>query len=275
MSTEKIQCKFCNKIYSTTSNLNKHYKICKSNPSFKSVETLNCEIYHLKKLLLEKDKVIDNKEKEITYQKSIIDTYVKNIDKKCSKQVNNTQTNSNNITIFNTTQTLKELLSSIEPINFQEIKNSVKENFNNNYIDKGIEGFATFLCDHPCKNKIITTDFSRGIIAYKTSDQDIVRDPEAIILMNKTIKDNADVILEKTEQRHNFWKDQINDCIDQDIQPEKTDIENKNLTKRLIKTANDCKKDIQIKSLEAANIIKRKTTENIQSLVQIKENELE
>ncbi len=55
MSTEKIQCKFCNKLYATISNLNKHYKICKSNPSFKSVETLNYEIYHLKKLLIEKD----------------------------------------------------------------------------------------------------------------------------------------------------------------------------------------------------------------------------
>ena len=62
MSIEKIQCKYCNKLYSTTSNLNKHYKICKSNPSFKSVETLTCEIYHLKKLLLEKDKIIDNKD---------------------------------------------------------------------------------------------------------------------------------------------------------------------------------------------------------------------
>jgi hypothetical protein len=266
-------CGFCNKVFTTKRNCLNHISICKIKKQIEydktqnKVDELQNKIKNLENELLKKDE-------QIKYQKIIIQNYENN-NKKCSKQVNNTQTNSNNITIFNTTQTLKDLLSCVEPINFQEIKNSVKEKFNNNYIDKGIEGFATFLCDHPCKNKIITTDFSRGIIAYKTSDQDIVRDPEAIILMNKTIKDNADVILEKTEQRHNFWIDQINDCIDQDIQPEKTDIENKNLTKRLIKTANDCKKDIQIKSLEAANIIKRKTTENIQSLVQIKENELE
>jgi hypothetical protein len=99
MSDEKNKCIYCNKSYSTKTNLSKHNKICKLNPDYKSTETLKYELYHLNNLLIDKDKLLEQKDEEIRIQKNIIDRYVKN-DDKISNQINTTNNTQNNITII-------------------------------------------------------------------------------------------------------------------------------------------------------------------------------
>lgn len=200
MTDEKNKCIYCNKSYSTKTNLNKHHKVCKLNPEYKSIENLKYEVYHLKKLLIEKDKLLEKKDEEIRFQKNIIDTYVKN-ENKTSKQINNTQ---NNNVIINTNQSLKEIITNLDPINFEDMKEQFENNLSNKYIDKGIEGLARFICDIPCNNKFVTTDYARKVIAYKTPQEQIVTDPKANILLNTAIKKNADIIIEKAEDRYQY-----------------------------------------------------------------------
>lgn len=112
---------------------------------------------------------------------------------------NQTSSNNNNIT-------LKQIVSKLEPISYDDIKKSMTL-FTNDYIDDGIIGFARFLCDHSCNNKIITSDKSRNTIAYRTKFNDFIKDPECLYLINKTLQDNSDEIIRKTEERREYYKE--------------------------------------------------------------------
>ena len=260
MSDEKNKCIYCNKSYSTKTNLSKHNKICKLNPDYKSTETLKYELYHLNNLLIDKDKLLEQKDEEIRIQKNIIDRYVKN-DDKISNQINTTNNTLNNNITINTTQSLKDIISSLEPINFEEMKKQFENKLSNKYIDKGIEGIAHFISEIPCQNKFITTDYSRKIVTYKTDNQ-IVVDPKANILLNTAIKQNADTIIDRAEDRYQYWNQQIKDARDDDVEPDKTDIKNRNRTKNLKTIASKAKNDVPIDIEDAANVIILKGMEN-------------
>ena len=127
-------------------------KKCISKNLFEENKKLKEELEKIKLELLKKDELI-------SFQKSLFENC-----NNASKQVNN-QTNTNNITIFNTSgQSLKDIISNLEPINFDEIKQDFESKFSNKYIDKGIAGLAQFLCDFPCNNKFVTTDYARKMI---------------------------------------------------------------------------------------------------------------
>jgi hypothetical protein len=79
--------------------------------------------------------------------------------------------------------------------------------FTNEYLDDGIMGFARFLCEHSCNNKIITSDKSRNTIAYRTKFNDFIKDPECINLINKTLQDNSEIILKKSEERREYYRE--------------------------------------------------------------------
>ena len=100
-------------------------------------------------------------------------------------------------------------MSKLEPICYDEIKSSMS-NFTNDYIDDGIKGFARFLCDFGCNNKIVTTDNSRHTIAYRTKFDDFIRDPECVLLINNTLKNNSDEIIYKAEERRKYYLNHAN-----------------------------------------------------------------
>jgi hypothetical protein len=83
-------------------------------------------------------------------------------------------------------------------------------NFTNDYIDDGIKGFARFLCDFGCNNKIVTTDNSRHTIVYRTKFDDFIRDPECLLLINNTLKNNSDEIIYKAEERRKYYVNHAN-----------------------------------------------------------------
>ena len=155
---------------------------------------------------------------------------------------------------------MKDLVNNLEPINFDEIKTSFENDFTHKYIDKGMEGFASFLCDVPCKNKIITTDFSRKIVSYKTSPQQVVLDPYASILLNTTLKQNAQTIFEKTEERRLYWDEIIKKTEDDDdCQDER---HKRSQASRIFKNAAHAQNNLPLKAKEAMDFILMKGVEN-------------
>ena len=141
------------------------------------------------------------------------------------------------------------------------MKKQFENKLSNKYIDKGIEGIAHFISEIPCQNKFITTDYSRKIVTYKTDNQ-IVVDPKANILLNTAIKQNADTIIDRAEDRYQYWNQQIKDARDDDVEPDKTDIKNRNRTKNLKTIASKAKNDVPIEIEDAANVIILKGMEN-------------
>jgi len=163
--------------------------------------SLEEEQTNLKKQIF--DLQLKNKEYEIA-QKYICES--KNEYKEMIGKVSTTINSYSNQTSSNNNITLKQIVSKLEPISYDDIKKSMSL-FSNEYIDDGIIGFARFLCDHSCNNKIITSDKSRNTIAYRTKFNDFIKDPECLYLINKTLQDNSDEIIRKTEERREYYKE--------------------------------------------------------------------
>lgn len=213
---EKIfNCQFCSKKLSTKNNLNEHLKICKQkiyalysnleneNNQIKlqyenKVKELQSEITLLKSTIHELE--MKNREYEIEhkYINESKEEY-KELLGKVNTTINNSYSNTSNIT-------LKQIVSKLEPICYDDIKNSMPL-FTNEYLDDGIMGFARFLCEHSCNNKIITSDKSRNTIAYRTKFNDFIKDPECINLINKTLQDNSEEIIKKSEERREYYRE--------------------------------------------------------------------
>lgn len=260
--TELI-CEFCKKTFSSKGNCQKHLLICKIKKdieikrNYTELELLKSENSSLKSENI-------SLKSELEFLKNIVESQNR-------KQIKNSEkiTNSNNntqINIFNNTQSLKDIIANLEPINFEEMRDSFENDFSNKYIDNGIEGLARFICDIPCQNKIVTTDFSRKLVSYKTSDQQVVVDPNGFLLLNTAIKQNADTIIDKTEGRYQYWKNQVKDSREEGIDPEDSDVDNRNNTKKLMNIATKVKENVHVKSLEASNVIIMKGMENKNSL---------
>jgi len=243
-------CIFCNKELSNKQNTVKHQKICKKNPVL--IKGKNNEIDYVKLLTIIEEQKKEIKELKVKLETKTQELNAVNKTKNTTKQINNTQ---NNNIIINTSQSLKDIISNLQPINFEEMKTVFENNFSNKYIDKGIEGLAQFICEVPCQNKFVTTDYSRKVITYKTSDQQIISDPKANILLNTAIKQNADTIIDKAEHRYKYWKSQVDESREEDVEPDETDLENKLHTKKLKTIAQRVKENIPVDSTDATNLI--------------------
>jgi hypothetical protein len=237
------KCLYCEKLYTTKQNTIVHMKKCSSKTLFEENKKLKEELEQIKVELTKKNELLN-------FFKLAKDT----------NQINTTNNTQNNITI-NTNQPLKDIISSLQPINFEEMKKQFENKLSNKYIDKGIEGIAHFISEIPCQNKFITTDYSRKIVTYKNDNQ-IVVDPKANILLNTAIKQNADTIIDRAEDRYKYWNQQIKDAREDDIEPDKTDIKNRNRTKNLKTIASKAKNDVSIDIEDAANVIILKGMEN-------------
>ena len=216
---EKIfNCEFCSKKLSTKNNLNEHLKICRQkiyayysnleneNNQIKAqyenkIKKMQDEITLLKSTIQELE--FKNREYEIE-QKYINES--KNEYRELIGKVSTTIHNTYSNTTSNNNITLKQIVSKLEPICYEDIKNSMPL-FTNEYLDDGIMGFARFLCEHGCNNKIITSDKSRNTIAYRTKFNNFIKDPECLNLINKTLQDNSEFILKKSDERREYYRE--------------------------------------------------------------------
>jgi len=243
MSKETKVCSFCNKEFSRKYNYSRHLQTCKLKPS----EEINKLLAEKDKQLSEKDLEIKIKDEEIIFLKGIIENQ---LNKPTTINNYNAPKQTSNISINNLN--VKQIVSKLEATDYQDVSDYIHL-LNDKYIDQGPEGFAYFLCDHPYKEKFITTDNARGVLCYKNKKQEIVRDPEGAILINKSLKNNAETILEKATDRKNYWKEQIDD----DIQDEFQEKEMKKVKKikELIQITQQAKDNKLIKSQEIKNAI--------------------
>jgi len=248
-------CQYCNKQYSTKGNATKHENLCRKNPNNPLYvnENMTKNEKKLFSLIKQQKKEIELLKSKLNHsnKKEIINNSINTIN---SNNCNNTN-NTNHVTIINNRQFSKNIIEDLKPINFGGMKEHFKNDFSNKYIDKGMTGLANFICDVPCKDKFITTDFGRQTILFKISNDQAVSDPKANMLLNNTIKQNADTIIEKAEDRYQYYIAQIQEARDDDIEPDKLHVEKKNKTKELKSIVQNVKDNISIEFPEATKVI--------------------
>lgn len=205
-----FKCIYCNKVYFSTYTLQSHYNVCK-NKCVSNLETKLKEKDELIKSIETENKQLKNtiielelKAKEYEIEQKYFNEFKENYKEllgKVNTTINNTYTQNSNNNI-----TMKQVVSNLEPISYDDIKNSMPL-FTNEYIDDGLVGFARFLCEHSCNNKIITSDKSRNTIVYRTKFNDFIKDPECLNLINKTLQDNSEEIIRKTNERKEYYRE--------------------------------------------------------------------
>lgn len=244
MSLSDTLCEYCNKTFSTKGNCKAHKVKCKIKNK-KELVSFSTENIDLKSLVNKKEEELKKKEEELLQKEEQIN-FLKSLLMSYSEKPNifNYNSNNNSNNVINNNLNVKNLVSNLDPIDFEDIKDSM-DNYSTKYIDKGLAGFAKFLCDYPCKDKFITTDYTRNTIAYKTKDAKFMRDNEGSYLINRSIKENRDKIIEKTTDRLEKINVVIKTFKNEDIDDF---IKTKNAVKKLKnKTENISEEDIRDK----------------------------
>ena len=278
LKTNRI-CQFCNKQFSRSDVCTRHTKTCKIKPikeelinqSQVQLEEKSKALEKIEKVLEEKDREIQSKDEQITFLKGIIEYQlskpnVNNYKTIINSTQKNTNKNSNNINIKNVH--IKQVLEKMETVDYNEVTNHLHL-FTEKYIDQGPKGYANFLCQHPYKEKFITTDNARNILSYKIKNKEVIRDPDGELLINNSLKKNADVIIEKLKDRKNYWKEQIDDDVDDEPPEEIKSISN------LIHITNGVKNEKIIKSPDMINIMKKNGFKTIQKFIQEDNSDIE
>jgi hypothetical protein len=251
-------CEFCKRIFSSKSNCTKHKHICKIKKIIDDQQKETTIILKQKEdEIKEKDYQLRQKEDQIKFLKSMLESYT-------NKPTNISYNNCNNV---NNNLTIKQMVSKLDPINFKDVRDHI-DNFTSSYQDQGTQGFAKFLCDHPFKDKFITTDFSRSIIAYKTNDHEFVRDPESSYLINRTIKENKSDIIESSNIRLNFVNNKIMKS------EEEEDIEKYCSKKMNIKNLIDTAQNVDITKIndkDMSNVFRNSGVVTYQNILEEKE----
>jgi hypothetical protein len=195
------KCNYCKKIFSRKEVLENHTEICSS-------KSLDDEITKLKKKLLLKDKIIEEKEfkvKEVENQNNYLLSKNKELEDKLYKILEKavdkpTTTNNNNTNI--------EKLEIISPTFLDE----KAQYLTIDHIKNGAEGYATFFIEHQLKDRVICTDFSRRKLKYKDENGNIVTDPEmtslSVLLFNSIKSRNQNLTIRYMDELINKEKDQ-------------------------------------------------------------------
>ena len=268
MDKEK-SCPHCKKSFSTKGNCTKHLKICKAKTIIEENKQLQQTIENKDKTIenlqtnhkiMELEQIIDNKDEQIEFLKSIIETFAKTP----TVEYNNYNNNYKPINTINNNFSPKEIVSQLDPVDFDDIKNFMHL-FTKDYIDQGIKGFANFLCEHPCKEKFITTNSSRKNIAYRTKNQEFVRDPEATYLINRVLKENSDIIIDKTKERTEYYKEELQ--IDPDSIYADGERKKINTFTQLKNVTTQVQNGTSINEKEISNIISNYGSENMKKII--------
>ncbi len=232
MSGNKI-CDFCKKEFSTPSNAIKHKKICKIKINHDKQE----EIERKNKELLEE---LEKKDEEIAWYKTLLEVCVK----KPTIQNNNNTINNN----------IQNLIVHLDPIDFSQIKDNLHQ-FNFNKQQRGLEGFAEFLCQDIFNGKIVLTDHSRDIFRYNTTQKKDVRDPKGTHLLSESIRQTPDELLKRFKTtREILEENEMNE-------------ENIKKTNTAIKSVIKIKDNIAVSETDFSNVIKVNAIDNMNQKV--------
>ena len=232
---EKLNCQFCQKIFSTKSNLSNHIKrakyCIKNRPETVDIKTdtnYRCtfcnksfvekdkEILLLKQRLKEKNKQLIEKSKEVEYLTRQLSSLALEGIKK------STVTN----TTSNTSTRITNILSPLD-LNDEKIKTIVENNLDETYFLDAQKGIARFCFDKLIttengKRKLICSDPVRERYRYLDQEGNLKEDLGARHFIDKISKP----IIETSKKVHINLKDrysQIKEDIDQGIEKEISD----------------------------------------------------
>ena len=207
-------CNYCNKQFSSVSNLNNHIKrtkycmtlrneklkcnhcnqICSSQQEFDVHENLCSTIATLKTIITEKDKIIENLQCEL-YKKDI------NIDDlqlklKCETIESELRTTKKFTEKFielasrptnKTVNKNKILIQNLNPLTSNKISDSLNK-LNIDVAIQGAKGYANWAHDEFLQDSAVCTDVSRLTLKYKDENNIIVKDPKCHKLKEKIFK---------------------------------------------------------------------------------------
>jgi len=161
----EFECAGCLKKYTTKNNLDRHKQ--------------NCNILYYKETISRLEKDLESKNKQI----EILQDKIENIALKSILKPNiqhNYQNQNNN-------QRINNIINNLIPITDEHLKQQA-EFLTIDHIKNGIDGYVQYALDFPLKNRIICTDFSRRKIKYKDSEGNLVDDPEMSKVTQKLFK---------------------------------------------------------------------------------------
>jgi hypothetical protein len=196
---EEHECKYCDRAFSRKANCVRHELTCKSK-GFKK------EKDELIEILKKREEELKIKEEKLElYNSLILKGSIKKSKDKVIEEKEDTKDKNNS----------RDIVAKLNPVDFENIKNNI-HNYNEEYIDEGIEGFVKFIFFYECNDKIITTDSIRGTIAYKTNKKSFVRDPKCSHLVNKIVNDVGSNILDKAKNRITLLINNLNQNIEEE-----------------------------------------------------------
>jgi len=166
-----FKCSICEKGFNVKSSYDRHQSICKSNNS-----KLIDEIEELKKSLLSQK--IENLERILDDKNDQIKLYQEQNEKLLMQAVSTPK-------IKNTYNTVN--IEHFTPMTQQHLDDNVK-NLTLEHINKGPRGYAEYMLNYPCKDSLVVTDISRMIFKYKDENGDLCVDIEARNLIDKISK---------------------------------------------------------------------------------------
>lgn len=174
IQSPKYQCNFCEKILTSKYRLNDHFVICKVKREIETKKEQEKEKTFTDNLIAEKDKIIQE------MKQTIQDLQNKLYELASRPQVVNSNSNNNNTNHTNKIMNLQMIT--------QEHLNSQAQHLTLEHIKKGAVGYGEYFLDHPLKDRVVCTDFSRRKIKYKNENGEIITDPELTILSESLFK---------------------------------------------------------------------------------------
>ena len=223
-------CKFCDKNFTTKSNLNYHQKntkyclkiqgnlnstilcqYCKKSLSSNRVlktHITQCTSY----LLYENSKKYEDKISFLEQQLSDKDLRIKELEKQMLdvtiKAVSKSTTT--NKTLIN------NYIQQLQPLTDQHLTDNV-QHLTIDHILKGPEGYAQYALEYPLKDRMICVDYSRRKVKFKDNDGNVITDPDMTNLATKffnSIKDkNKELIVECSDKLKENFGDEVDTIV--------------------------------------------------------------
>jgi len=186
----KYKCEFCNKEFSTKTNLTYHkthtrYCLEKrgSQPEFTCEECKKTFVsdnmlqkHHLKCIYYIKchyEKIISEKDK-----------HIKELEGKLENIALKAVSRPSVVNTTNTDNRIQQVINNLVPITDDHLKEQSRF-LTLEHIKQGAVGYATFACEHALKDRVACTDLSRRKIKYKNPEGQVVSDPEMLVISKK------------------------------------------------------------------------------------------
>jgi hypothetical protein len=197
VSSDKFQCEECLKYFSNKSNFERHKESCEYNtvkPYKEKIKILENENIMCKEQNKKQEELIKKQEEQIKeLQNKIENIALKAVEKPIN--INNQRINNN--------QKINQVINNLIPITDNYIKEQVP-NLTIEHIKKGPIGYAEYILNYPLNKRILCVDYSRKKIKYKDENGNIITDPEMALLSVKlfeSIKErNKNLICEYIEK---------------------------------------------------------------------------